>query len=40
MIPELVESVNYQKGPYYAEDGIFVGGCRANNRRSEVSPMA
>ena len=23
MIPELVESVNYQKGPYYAEDGDF-----------------
>jgi hypothetical protein len=40
MIPELVESVDYQKGPYYAEDGDFSSAGAAQTRTYRLLPHA
>jgi outer membrane receptor protein involved in Fe transport len=41
LIPELVETVRFRKGPYYADDGDFssVGSIRFRTARSLISPI-
>jgi outer membrane receptor protein involved in Fe transport len=41
LIPELVETVRFRKGPYYADDGDFssVGSIRFRTVRSLISPL-
>jgi outer membrane receptor protein involved in Fe transport len=41
LIPELVETVRFRKGPYYADDGDFssVGSIRFRTVRSLISPI-
>jgi outer membrane receptor protein involved in Fe transport len=41
LIPELVETVRFRKGPYYADDGDFssVGSVRFRTTRSLISPL-
>jgi outer membrane receptor protein involved in Fe transport len=41
LIPELVETVRFRKGPYYADDGDFssVGSIRFRTARSLISPL-